>query len=257
MCIRDRFVAAAKHIEVQILGDSHGHCVHLGERECTLQFRYQKILEEAPSTALNAEDRLRLHAYALKIGKGLGYQGLGTVEFLYDVQTRDICFLEVNPRVQVEHPVTESVTGVDLVREQILVAFGAALSFRQEDIVLKGHAIELRLTAQDPAQGLRPSPGRLRRWRPAPLGGVRVDSHLYEGYLFPPYYDALMAKLIVSGADRSAALALAVSALSRLEVEGPATNRDLLVKLVNHPDVAANSITTRWLEEKFDEGSLP
>lgn len=253
----ERFVSAAKHIEVQILGDAYGNCVHLGERECTLQFRYQKILEEAPSTALHDDDRKRLHAYALQIGHGLSYQGLGTVEFLYDVATRDICFLEVNPRVQVEHPVTEAVTGVDLVREQILVAFGGTLPFRQQDIRLEGHAIELRLTAQDPKQGLRPTPGRVKRWRPAPIGGVRVDTHLYEGYLFPPYYDALMAKIIATGANRDAALALATRAIARLEVEGPATNRDLLASLLAHPDVVANTITTRWLEEKFDEGSLP
>jgi acetyl-CoA carboxylase biotin carboxylase subunit len=253
----ERFVRAAKHIEVQILGDGQGGCVHLGERECTLQFRYQKILEEAPSTALRPEDRKRLYDYALKIGLGLAYRGLGTVEFLYDVETRDICFLEVNPRVQVEHPVTECVTGVDLVREQILVAFGGALPFGQDDIRFAGHAIELRLTAQDPTHGLRPTPGRLTRWRPAPIGGVRLDSHCYEGYLFPPYYDALMAKIIVAGADRAAALALAAEAVRRLEVEGPTTNRGLLAQLVAHPDVAANVVTTRWLEEQFDEGRLP
>tara|TARA_R110002072_G_scaffold294270_2_gene464271 strand:- start:5508 stop:6866 length:1359 start_codon:yes stop_codon:yes gene_type:complete len=253
----ERFVRAAKHIEVQILGDAHGNCVHLGERECTLQFRYQKILEEAPSAALHPEDRKRLHDYALLIGRGLAYQGLGTVEFLYDVETRDICFLEVNPRVQVEHPVTEAVTGVDLVREQILVAFGGALPFAQEDIRLEGHAIELRLTAQDPDQGLRPTPGRLTRWRPAPVGGVRLDSHVYEGYLFPPYYDALMAKVIATGVDRQAALALAARAIDRLEVEGPITNRALLARLLAHPDVVANAITTRWLEEEFAEGRLP
>lgn len=253
----ERFVRAAKHIEVQILGDQHGHCVHLGERECTLQFRYQKILEEAPSAALHPEDRTRLHEYALQIGRGLNYQGLGTVEFLYDVERRQICFLEVNPRVQVEHPVTEAVTGIDLVREQILVAFGGELPFTQEQIRLEGHAIELRLTAQDPDNGLRPTPGRLSRWRPSPVGGVRLDTHLYEGYLFPPYYDALMAKIIATGTDRGAALALAVRAIDRLEVEGPITNRSLLASLLAHPDVVANTITTRWLEEQFAEGRLP
>lgn len=253
----ERFVRAAKHIEVQILGDAHGNCVHLGERECTLQFRYQKILEEAPSTALHPEDRKRLHDYALQIGRGLNYQGLGTVEFLYDVETRDICFLEVNPRVQVEHPVTEAVTGIDLVREQILVAFGGELPFVQTDISLEGHAIEMRLTAQDPQQGLRPTPGRLTRWRPAPIGGVRLDTHLFEGYLFPPYYDALMAKIIVSGTDRNTALALASRSIDRLQVEGPITNRALLARLLSHPDVIANTITTRWLEEEFAEGRLP
>ena len=253
----ERFVAAAKHIEVQILGDSHGACVHLGERECTLQYRYQKIIEEAPSSALDDAARRALHDYALRIGEGLGYCGLGTVEFLYDVQTGAISFLEVNPRVQVEHPVTEAVTGVDLVREQILVAFGEALPFTQDDITITGHAVELRLTAQDPAHDLRPTPGRLTRWRPAPLGGVRLDSHMYEGYLFPPYYDALMAKFIACADTREAALRLAGMAIARLDVAGPVTNRTLLARLLAHPDMQANTITTRWLEEQFAQGALP
>lgn len=257
MVFLERFLPAAKHIEVQLLGDAHGHCVHLGERECTLQFRYQKVLEEAPSTALRSGDRKRLFDYALKLGQGLAYQSLGTVEFLYDIQTRDIYFLEINPRVQVEHAVTEAVTGVDLVREQILVAFGGELPFVQEDVRFEGHAIELRLTAQDPTHALRPTPGRVSRWRPAPIGGMRLDTHLYEGYLFPPYYDALMAKVIVTGNDRNAALALAARAIDRLEIEGPVTNRSLLARLLAHPDLVANTITTRWLEEEFAGGRLP
>lgn len=253
----ERFIRAAKHIEVQILGDGRGACIHLGERECSLQFRYQKIIEEAPASSIPAEDRARLHAYALRIAEGLAYRGLGTVEFLYDVETRDICFLEVNPRVQVEHPVTEAVTGVDLVRAQILVALGGNLELRQEDIRIEGHAVELRLTAQDPANGLRPSPGRLTRWRPSPIGGVRWDTHLCEGYLFPPYYDALMAKIIACGPDRASALDLAARAVSRLEVEGPVTNQALLQKLLTLPAIRENHVTTRWLEDQFSAGSLP
>ncbi|MBS0413542.1 MAG: ATP-grasp domain-containing protein [Proteobacteria bacterium] len=253
----ERFVSAAKHIEVQILGDAHGACVHLGERECSVQFRYQKMLEEAPSTALHPEDRVKLFDYAIKIGRGLGYRGLGTVEFLYNVGTREISFLEVNPRVQVEHPVTEAVTGVDLVREQILVAFGGTLPFTQNDISIEGHAVELRLTAQDPEHGLRPTPGRLKRWRPTPIGGVRWETHMYEGYLFPPYYDALMAKIIAWGPSREDALRQARRAVDELEVEGPTTNRALLSKLLMLSAVTENSVTTRWLEDQFNERKLP
>jgi acetyl-CoA carboxylase biotin carboxylase subunit len=253
----ERFVKAAKHIEVQILGDRSGNCIHLGERECSLQFRYQKILEEAPASSLSAVDRRKLHSYALKIANGLKYEGLGTIEFLYDVQSGDICFLEVNPRVQVEHPVTEAVTGVDLVREQILVALGEPLALSQADIRLTGHAVELRLTAQDPANGLRPSPGRLTRWRPPAIGGVRWDSHMYEGYLFPPYYDALMAKIIAYGDTRKAALARASEALKRLVVEGPTSNASLLQKLLTTKTVIENSVTTLWLEDQFAQKVMP
>ncbi len=253
----ERFVRSAKHIEVQVLGDSRGNCIHLGERECSLQFRYQKIIEEAPSSSLESRDRERLHSYALKIAQGLGYQGLGTVEFLFDVGTRDIWFLEVNPRVQVEHPVTEAVTGVDLVREQILVALGEPLGLTQSSVRIDGHAVELRLTAQDPANGLRPSPGRLSRWRPPAFGGVRWDSHMYEGYLFPPYYDALMAKIIAYGIDRRSALERAAKAIERLEVEGPITNATLLQTLLRNPAILDNSVTTMWLEDQFARGVLP
>lgn len=244
----ERFVQNAKHVEVQILADQHGHCIHLGERECSVQYRYQKVIEEAPCAALGEEARARLHGYALMIARHIGFVSLGTVEFLYDVERNELCFLEVNPRVQVEHPVTEAVTGVDLVREQLLVAFGEPLRLRQQDVVMSGHAVELRITAQDPASELRPSPGRVVKWRPPPLGGVRWDTHLYEGYLFPPYYDALMAKVIAHGPGRTAALDRLRLTLQRLEIEGPVTNVPLLQRLLEAPEVVNNSVTTRWLE---------
>jgi len=247
----ERFVQSAKHVEVQILGDAHGHRIHLAERECSLQYRYQKIIEEAPCVALSDEARQRLHGYALRIADALDYVSLGTVEFLVDVDRDEICFLEVNPRVQVEHPVTEAITGVDLVREQLLVAFGEPLRLRQDDVRVDGHAVELRLTAQDPAHGLRPSPGRLTHWRPSPVGGVRWDTHMYEGYLFPPYYDALMAKVITHGADRQAALARARAAIAGLEVRGCTTNQALLQELLDTPEIIHDSVTTRWLEDRF------
>jgi acetyl-CoA carboxylase biotin carboxylase subunit len=252
----ERFVRSAKHIEVQILGDGHGNCVHLAERECSLQYRYQKMIEEAPSVALTEEDRTRLHEYALRIARGLGYRGLGTVEFLYDVDKRDIRFLEVNPRVQVEHPVTEAVTGVDLVREQILVALGAPVSFTQEDVRVTGHAVELRLTAQDPDRGLHPSPGPLTRWRPGALGGVRWDTHMYEGYQFPPFYDALMAKIVAFGEDRDTALRRARAAIAGLKVDGLKTNAGLLARLLVHPAITENRVTTLWLEGALGQGEL-
>lgn len=245
----ERFVADAKHVEVQILGDRHGNHIHLGERECSVQYRYQKVLEEAPCTALSEAARRELHGHALNLARKIGYVSLGTIEFLYDVRRDAWCFLEVNPRVQVEHPVTESVTGVDLVREQLLVALGHPLSLRQKDIRLDGHAIELRLTAQDAHNGLAPSPGTLTRWRPAPLGGVRLDTHLYENYRFPPHYDALMAKIIAYGPDREAALRRLRQALEGLDVEGPRTNLPLLKQLVQAPEVVRNTVTTRWLEQ--------
>ncbi|WP_397475899.1 acetyl/propionyl/methylcrotonyl-CoA carboxylase subunit alpha [Pusillimonas sp.] len=245
----ERFVADAKHIEVQILGDRHGNHIHLGERECSVQHRYQKMLEEAPCTALSDAARRELHGYALSLARQINYVSLGTIEFLYDVQRDAWCFLEVNPRVQVEHPVTEAVTGVDLVREQLLVALGHPLSLSQDDIRLEGHAIELRLTAQDAHNGLAPSPGTLTRWRPAPLGGVRLDTHVHENYRFPPHYDALMAKLIAYGPDRDAALRRLRQALEGLDLEGPPTNLPLLKQLVHAPEVIGNTVTTRWLEQ--------
>jgi acetyl-CoA carboxylase biotin carboxylase subunit len=243
----ERFVGKAKHVEVQVIGDGHGHRVHLGERECSVQYRYQKVVEEAPCSALSQATRERLHAYALRIAGQLEYTSLGTVEFLYDVDRDAVSFLEVNPRVQVEHPVTEAVTGIDIVRAQLLIGLGEPLEVRQDEVAVCGHAIECRLTAQDPEAHLRPTPGLLGRWRPAPLGGIRVDTHLYEGYSFPPYYDALMAKLIAYGADRDGALDRIRAALDRLDVGGITTNRALLQRIVAHPDFAANTVTTHWL----------
>ncbi|WP_166875599.1 acetyl/propionyl/methylcrotonyl-CoA carboxylase subunit alpha [Salinibacterium sp. ZJ450] len=249
----ESYIRDAKHIEVQILGDAHGHRVHLGERECSVQRRYQKVIEEAPCAALSAENRRLLHESALRIADALDYVSLGTVEFLYDVDRERLSFLEVNPRVQVEHPVTEAVTGVDLVREQLLIAFGEPLSFEQADVTVSGHAIECRITAQDPDADFQPSPGRVTRWRPPATGGIRVDSHIYEGYLFPPYYDALMGKLIAFGADRAAAVEQVQRALDRFEIAGPRTNLPLLQAITAHPDFTANTVTTHWLEGMLKE----
>jgi acetyl-CoA carboxylase biotin carboxylase subunit len=244
----ERFVSDAKHVEVQILGDRHGNRVHLGERECSVQFRYQKVVEEAPCAALSDATRALLHESALRIADVLDYVGLGTVEFLYDVDRQEVSFLEVNPRVQVEHPVTEMVTGIDVVREQILVALGSPLSFGQDDVHLTGHAIECRITAQDPERELIPSPGVVERWRPPVRGGFRLDSHIYEGYRFPPFYDALMGKLIAWGPDRAAAIELMGQGLDEFEIEGLTTSLKLLKRITAHPDYRQNLVTTNWLD---------
>ncbi|MFL4478995.1 acetyl/propionyl/methylcrotonyl-CoA carboxylase subunit alpha [Paeniglutamicibacter sp. ORCA_105] len=247
----ERFVTDAKHVEVQILGDRHGNRIHLGERECSVQFRYQKVVEEAPCAALPEETRTLLHASALKIAVALDYVGLGTVEFLYDVDRDELAFLEVNPRVQVEHPVTEAVTGVDLVREQILATLGHPLEITQEGISLAGHAIECRITAQDPDKALAPSPGRVTRWRPSVAGGTRLDTHIYEGYLFPPYYDALMGKQIVWAADRDSAIKRMEGVLENFVIEGLTTSLPLLRRIMAHPDYRSNAVTTHWLNHEL------
>ncbi|QAY61710.1 ATP-grasp domain-containing protein [Microbacterium protaetiae] len=249
----ESYIRDAKHVEVQVLGDRHGNRLHLGERECSVQYRYQKVVEEAPCVALPSDIRTLLHASALRIATELNYVGLGTVEFLYDTERRQLSFLEVNPRLQVEHPVTEAVTGVDLVREQILVALGEPLSLTQDDVTVQGHAIEARITAQDPATGLMPSPGRITRWRPPVSGDVRLDSHIYEGYVFPPFYDALMGKLISFGADRGSAVAGMSRALGRFQIGGVRSNLPLLREIIRHPDFAENAVTTHWLATIVEE----
>jgi acetyl-CoA carboxylase biotin carboxylase subunit len=248
----ERYVTDAKHVEVQVLGDGAGNRVHLGERECSVQFRYQKVVEEAPCVALPDEVRRTLHASALQLADALDYRSLGTVEFLYDVARQEVSFLEVNPRLQVEHPVTEAVTGVDLVREQLLVALGERLSLTQDDVSITGHAIEARITAQDPARGLRPSPGRVKRWRPPAGGGLRFDSHVVEGYAFPPFYDALMGKLIAYGADRPGAIERLRAALADFEIAGLPTSRELLRRIVDEPAFLADEVTTHWLTDLLE-----
>lgn len=249
----ERFVQDAKHVEVQIIGDRHGHRIHLGERECSVQYRYQKVIEEAPCSALPEATRTLLYESALRIAEALDYVGLGTVEFLYDVNRDSLAFLEVNPRLQVEHPVTEAVTGVDLVREQLLVTLGEPLSFTQADICLSGHAVECRITAQDPEQDLRPSPGTVTRWRPSAAGGLRLDSHIYEGYRFPPFYDALMGKQIAWAPDRTAAIERMEQALAAFQIEGVATSLPLLRRILAHPVFRDNTVATHWLNELMTE----
>jgi acetyl-CoA carboxylase biotin carboxylase subunit len=245
----ERFIRAARHVEVQIAADEHGQVVHLGERDCSVQRRYQKVIEEAPAPLLHPEVRDGLTSAAVAFARGIGYTNLGTVEFMVDAETGEFFFLEINCRIQVEHPVTEEVTGIDLVAEQLSIAAGRPLSFAQEDVRLVGHAVECRLTAEDVEHDFRPSPGRLSRFAVPAMDNLRVDTHCRDGALIPPYYDSLMAKLIGRGPDRAAAVAVLSEALERLEVEGVVTNRALLARVLRHEDFTAGAVTTKWLEE--------
>ena len=253
----ERYIERARHIEIQIIADSHGNIVHLGERDCSTQRRHQKIIEEAPSPVISQELRERMAEAAVRLAARVGYSNAGTVEFILDLDTLDFYFLEVNTRIQVEHPVTEMVTGVDLVAEQIRVAGGAPLSITQGGIVLNGHAIECRINAENARQDFMPSPGRLVQWE-APTGeGVRVDTHCFPGYFIPPFYDSMIAKLIVHGRDRAQAVERMAVALKHFRVEGIATTIPFHQAVLAHPDFLKNRVTTRWVEETFIPGAYP
>lgn len=247
----ERYVDTARHIEVQIMGDIHGNVVHFGERDCSVQRRYQKLIEEAPSCSITAEQRLAITEAAVRLGTRIGYVGAGTVEFLVDVASGDHYFLEMNTRIQVEHPVTEMVTGVDLVAEQLRVAGCAPLSMRQEDISVSGHAIECRINAEAPREDFRPSPGRLTTWQPPEGEGLRMDSHCYPGYLVPPYYDSMIGKLIVHAGDRAGAIARMRAALDEFAITGVQTTVPFHRAVLDDDDFRANKIRTRWIEEEF------
>lgn len=244
----EKYIPNARHIEVQIIGDRHGNVIHLGERDCSLQRRHQKLIEETPCPVIDAEQREKICNAAVKIARHIRYENVGTIEFLFDQDHKAVFFLEMNTRVQVEHPITEMVTGVDLVQEGIKVAGGARLGFRQEDIKPRGHAIECRINAEIPEQGFRPSPGRIRTWNPAQCRGIRVDSHCYAGYFVPPYYDSLIAKIITYGDDRSQAIRLMRYALDNFDVSGIETTIPFYKHLLTMPDVVESRINTKWVE---------
>jgi len=242
----EKYLETPRHIEIQVIGDSHGNAVHLGERDCSMQRRHQKILEEAPSPALNAQAREEIGTRVADAIRELGYRGVGTVEFLYE--NGEFFFIEMNTRLQVEHPVTEMVTGVDLVREQLRIASGAPLSFRQEDVVINGHAIECRINAENPVT-FAPNPGKVTSFH-APGGfGVRVDSGLYDGYSIPPYYDSLVAKLIVHGANRNECLMRLRRTLLEFVVDGVDTTIPLHLDLIENKDVVDGTYNIHWLEK--------
>jgi acetyl-CoA carboxylase biotin carboxylase subunit len=241
----ERYLAGPRHIEVQVFGDGNGNAIHLGERDCSLQRRHQKVMEEAPSPALNAEERTSIGATVAAAMQKLKYRGAGTVEFLYE--DGRFFFIEMNTRLQVEHPVTEMITGLDLVIEQIRVAAGNALTLRQSDVVFSGHAIECRINAENP-DTFMPSPGVITYWHPPGGLGVRVDSGVYQGYSIPPYYDSLIGKLIVHGKNRNEALMRLKRCLSEFVIDGVETTIPLFAKLTREPDIANGLYNIHWLE---------
>ena len=243
----ERFIDRARHIEVQILGDGHD-AIHLHERECSLQRRRQKVWEEAPATALPDHVRTELCASAVRLAKACSYRGAGTLEYLYNDETGEWFFIEMNTRIQVEHPVTEMVTGIDLLHEMIRIAGGEPLRFSQSDIGRRGHAIEVRINAEDPARDFKPSPGTVRTLTVPGGFGVRFDTMLYPGCSVPPFYDSLLGKLIVWSDSRQAALARLRSALGELVVDGLSTTAPLHAELARHAEVIAGHVHTRWLE---------
>ncbi|MCU1431758.1 MAG: Pyruvate carboxylase [Actinotalea sp.] len=245
----ERFVAAGRHIEVQVVADAFGTVVHVGDRDCTVQRRHQKLIEEAPAAGLAPELQSALRESAVQICRSAGYRGVGTVEFLVDAAAGEYYFLEVNPRIQVEHGVSELVSGIDLVATQLRIASGEPLGLSQREIILTGSAIECRINAEDPLEGFRPSPGRITAWRPPAEGpDVRVDTHCFEGYLVPPYYDSLIAKILVRGADRDEAILAMERALGDLVVEGVRTTRAIHQWILAQEEFRHLTVTTPWLD---------
>ncbi|MEB3265505.1 MAG: acetyl-CoA carboxylase biotin carboxylase subunit [Cyanobacteriota bacterium] len=246
----EKFIDRPRHVEVQVLADRHGNVVHLGERDCSIQRRHQKLLEEAPSTAINAELRRRMGDAAVAAARSIGYEGAGTVEFLVD-RSGAFYFMEMNTRIQVEHPVTEVVTGVDLIAEQLRIAGGEPLALRQDQIQLRGHAIECRINAEDPRHNFRPAPGKITGWLPPGGPGVRVDSHVYTGYEIPPFYDSLIGKLIVWGNDRDHALRRLRRALSEYAITGVPTTIDFHLALLDRPEFQRGDVHTKFVEQEM------
>lgn len=246
----EKFIDRPRHVEVQILADRFGQVVHLGERDCSIQRRHQKLLEEAPGPGLDPIIRARMGDAAVAAARSIGYEGAGTVEFLLDA-TGQFYFMEMNTRIQVEHPVTEVVTGIDLIAEQLRIAAGEPLRLRQEDIQLRGHAIECRINAEDPRHNFRPAPGTITGWLPPGGPGVRFDSHVYTGYEIPPFYDSLIGKLIVWGEDRPAALKRMRRALSECAVIGVPTTIEFHLALLDRPEFQRGEVHTKFVETEM------
>jgi acetyl-CoA carboxylase biotin carboxylase subunit len=246
----EKYLTRPRHIEIQVFGDGKGNAIHLGERDCSLQRRHQKVWEEAPSPCLNVEARKKIGQTVARAMQKLKYRGAGTVEFLYE--EGQFYFIEMNTRLQVEHPVTEMITGLDLVIEQIRVASGAPLSVSEDEVSFSGHAIECRINAENP-QNFRPSPGKITYWHPPGGLGVRVDSGVYQGYRIPPYYDSLIGKLIVHGKNRNECLMRLRRCLSEFVIDGIETTIPLFAELVRHPDIANGMYDIHWLEKFLEK----
>ena len=244
----EKFLTAPRHVEIQVLADGHGHVIHLGDRDCSLQRRHQKVLEEAPAPGISDSIRQKVYSSCVKACQEIGYLGAGTFEFLFE--DNKFYFIEMNTRVQVEHPVSEMITGIDIVKEQLRIAGGQPLSFQQEDIKMTGHAFECRINAEDPISFL-PQPGTINSFHAPGGNGVRVDSHIYNGYSVPPHYDSLLGKLITHGSDRESALLRMMNALDEMVVEGIKTNIELHADLVRDPAVKEGGVDIHYLEKKL------
>jgi acetyl-CoA carboxylase biotin carboxylase subunit len=256
----ERYFTEPRHVEIQLMGDKHGNMVYLGERDCSVQRRHQKLIEESPSPAVTPEVRAKMGKVAVAGALGAGYHNAGTIEFLFDSKDSSFYFMEMNTRIQVEHPVTEAVTGIDLVRAQINVASGEKLDFTQKSIELRGHAIECRINAEDPANDFRPSPGTITDFHLPGGLGVRIDTHCYTGYQVPPNYDSMIAKLIVHAPTRAEAIARMLRALDEFVIMGVKTTIPLLKRILQHPKFAKGDYSTRFLEqhpEVFAEKAEP
>ena len=248
----ERYIEKPRHIEFQILADKYGHVIHLGERDCSIQRRHQKVLEEAPSVAISPELRKQMGETAVRAAKAVGYENAGTIEFLLD-KDKHFYFMEMNTRIQVEHPITEMVTGLDLIKEQIRIAAGESLSISQDQVKLHGHAIECRINAENPGKNFRPCPGRISNVHVPGGNGVRVDSHIYSDYQIPPNYDSMLLKLIVHGSDRASAVAKMRSALGELVIEGIETNLDFQYEILNHEAYQNGDTDTHFIQTYFSD----
>lgn len=246
----ERFVERARHVEVQVVGDGEGEVVHFGDRDCSVQRRYQKLIEEAQVTAMPATVQERMRAAAVRLCTHARYRNAGTVEFLYDMDREDFFFIEVNSRIQVEHPVSEEITGHDLIARQLSVAAGQGIGVKQDEVRFSGHALEVRINAEDPRNGFLPSPGRVTEWRPPQGAGIRLDSHIRAGDLIPPYYDSMVGKLIVCAESRDAASESMLAAIHDFRIGGVATTLPLASYIIGHEDFRTNAFSTRWLEDK-------
>ncbi|MBJ7396174.1 MAG: acetyl-CoA carboxylase biotin carboxylase subunit [Akkermansiaceae bacterium] len=255
-CYLEKLVINPHHVEFQIFGDSHGNFIHLGERDCSMQRRNQKVIEECPSPLLTPELRARMGEASVKLIKNIGYQNAGTIEYLVDEAAENFYFMEMNTRIQVEHPVTEEVMGCELIKEQIRVAAGEPLSHHVLDAVPRGHSIECRINAEDPFNNFTPSPGTIEMWY-APGGkGVRVDTHVYSGYTVPPHYDSMIAKLIVTGATREIAIARMKRALGEFMIRGIKTTIPFQQEIIAHPDFAAGTYDIGWVARFLEERKI-
>ncbi|MFA6930364.1 MAG: acetyl-CoA carboxylase biotin carboxylase subunit [Lentisphaeria bacterium] len=246
----EKFQINPRHVEFQLMADRHGNVVHLGDRDCSMQRHHQKLIEETPCTALTSDLRQKMGETAINAARAVDYVGAGTVEFLLSPDG-NYYFMEMNTRLQVEHPVTEMVTGADLVREQISIALGDKLSWRQKDVRFRGHAIEVRINAEDPRRNFAPCPGKISAYLPPGGPGVRVDSHLFSGYTVPPYYDSMLGKIIVHGSNREQALARSKNALRELVIEGVQTSRDFALKLLSLPQFVSGEYHSGTVEEQM------